>query len=143
MYILFLNVFKFLLVVKTVNTAFVTNGKYSTLNRFRSVVVMWMTLHVIFRLSNPPLSYVRVGRLSSIMFFFPQGGLWWTDYNSRTEWTGDFCSQIELDDMFCWGNTVNGELGFGGIEEERVLSPRELNFSKATNIKESEFRGLY
>ena len=38
MYIL--NVYKFLLVVKTIKTAFVTNGKYSTLNRFRSVVVM-------------------------------------------------------------------------------------------------------
>ncbi|GFG40937.1 hypothetical protein Cfor_04032 [Coptotermes formosanus] len=38
--------------------------------------------------------------------------------------------------MFCWGNTVNGELGLGGIEEEHILSPRELNFSKATNIKE-------
>jgi E3 ubiquitin-protein ligase HERC4 len=45
--------------------------------------------------------------------------------------------------MFCWGNTVNGELGLGGIEEEYILSPRELNFSKATNIKESEFCGLY
>jgi len=45
--------------------------------------------------------------------------------------------------MFCWGNTVNGELGLGGIEEEHVLSPREQNFSKATNIKGSEFRGLY
>jgi E3 ubiquitin-protein ligase HERC4 len=56
---------------------------------------------------------------------------------------GDLCSQIELDDMFCWGNTVNGELGLGGIDEEHILSPRELNFSKSTNIKESEFRGLY
>jgi E3 ubiquitin-protein ligase HERC4 len=45
--------------------------------------------------------------------------------------------------MFCWGNALNGELGLGGIEEEHVLSPRELGFSKATNIKESEFRGLY
>jgi len=40
MYILFWNVFKFLVVVKTINTALVTNGMYSTLNWFRSVVVM-------------------------------------------------------------------------------------------------------
>ena len=40
MYSLFWNVFIFLLVVKTINSAFVTNGKYSTLNRFRSVMVM-------------------------------------------------------------------------------------------------------
>jgi alpha-tubulin suppressor-like RCC1 family protein len=63
--------------------------------------------------------------------------------NSYTEWMGDFSSQTEAEDMFGWGNTVNGELGLGGIEEEHVLSPRELNFSKATNIKESEFGGLY
>ncbi|KAJ9585786.1 hypothetical protein L9F63_002423 [Diploptera punctata] len=39
-------------------------------------------------------------------------------------------------DMFCWGNTVNGELGLGGIEEEHILSPRELNFNQTTNIEE-------
>uniref|UniRef100_T1IPE6 HECT domain-containing protein n=1 Tax=Strigamia maritima TaxID=126957 RepID=T1IPE6_STRMM len=36
--------------------------------------------------------------------------------------------------MFCWGNTVNGELGLGGIEEEHVLTPRELQFSKAWEV---------
>jgi hypothetical protein len=44
--------------------------------------------------------------------------------------------------MFCWGNTVNGELGLGGIEEEHILLPRELNFNKATDIKDGEFDGL-
>ncbi|GLG99343.1 E3 ubiquitin-protein ligase Smurf1 [Gryllus bimaculatus] len=37
-------------------------------------------------------------------------------------------------DMFCWGNTVNGELGLGGIEEENILSPRELSFAKSTSV---------
>jgi hypothetical protein len=55
---------------------------------------------------------------------------------------GDLPSKSEFDDMFCWGNTVNGELGLGGIEEEHILLPRELNFNKTTNIKEGEFNGL-
>nr|CAD7462118.1 unnamed protein product [Timema tahoe] len=38
--------------------------------------------------------------------------------------------------MFGWGNTVNGELGLGGIEEEQILSPRELKFSKATQVQQ-------
>lgn len=38
--------------------------------------------------------------------------------------------------MFCWGNTVNGELGLGGIEENHVLSPEEItNFDSIKNIK--------
>jgi hypothetical protein len=53
----------------------------------------------------------------------------------------DLPSQSEFD-MFCWGNTVNGELGLGGIEEEHILLPRELNFNQTTNIKEGEFNGL-
>ncbi|PNF22147.1 putative E3 ubiquitin-protein ligase HERC4 [Cryptotermes secundus] len=61
--------------------------------------------------------------------------LWWKDQNSSAEWMGDFPLQSESD-MFCWGNTVNGELGLGGIEEEHILLPRELNFNKTTNIKE-------
>jgi E3 ubiquitin-protein ligase HERC4 len=56
---------------------------------------------------------------------------------------GDLASQFQLDDMFCWGNTVNGELGLGGIEEEHILAPRELNFKKTTNIKEGEFNKLF
>ncbi|XP_063237913.1 probable E3 ubiquitin-protein ligase HERC4 [Bacillus rossius redtenbacheri] len=38
--------------------------------------------------------------------------------------------------MLCWGNSVNGELGLGGIEEEQIFSPRELKFVKATEIKQ-------
>lgn len=38
--------------------------------------------------------------------------------------------------MFCWGSTVHGELGLGGIEEELITVPRELNFEKATQIVE-------
>ncbi|CAG2064705.1 unnamed protein product [Timema podura] len=41
-----------------------------------------------------------------------------------------------LGEMFGWGNTVNGELGLGGIEEEQILSPRELKFSKATQVQQ-------
>lgn len=38
--------------------------------------------------------------------------------------------------MFCWGNTVNGELGLGGIEENHILSPEEItNFESINNIK--------
>lgn len=38
--------------------------------------------------------------------------------------------------MFCWGNTVNGELGLGGIEENHILSPAEItNFESINNIK--------
>lgn len=38
--------------------------------------------------------------------------------------------------MFCWGNTVNGELGLGGIEENHILSPEEItNFESVNNIK--------
>lgn len=28
--------------------------------------------------------------------------------------------------MYCWGKSVNGELGLGGIEEEQISAPREL-----------------
>lgn len=38
--------------------------------------------------------------------------------------------------MFCWGNTVNGELGLGGIEANHVLSPEEIkNFQSIQAIK--------
>ncbi|XP_073978964.1 HECT and RLD domain containing E3 ubiquitin ligase 4 isoform X2 [Rhodnius prolixus] len=57
----------------------------------------------------------------------------------------DLCSnKYEEDDltdsgtlsvMFCWGNTANGELGLGGIEEEHILSPRELKFTHSTSIR--------
>ncbi|KAK9506239.1 hypothetical protein O3M35_008210 [Rhynocoris fuscipes] len=37
--------------------------------------------------------------------------------------------------MFCWGNTSNGELGLGGIEEEYVLTPREVKFTHSDSIR--------
>lgn len=38
--------------------------------------------------------------------------------------------------MYCWGNTINGELGLGGIEENYILSPTEIvNFENINNIK--------
>lgn len=40
--------------------------------------------------------------------------------------------------MFCWGSTVHGELGLGGIEDENILVPRELDFKKATQVEHSK-----
>lgn len=40
----------------------------------------------------------------------------------------------EAQAMYCWGNTANGELGLGGIEEQHILAPREVNFS-GSNVK--------
>ena len=37
--------------------------------------------------------------------------------------------------MFCWGSTVHGELGLGGIEDETILVPRKVDFSRATAIE--------
>ncbi|XP_076648302.1 HECT and RLD domain containing E3 ubiquitin ligase 4 [Halictus rubicundus] len=39
-------------------------------------------------------------------------------------------------DMFCWGSTIHGELGLGGIEDENILSPREVDFIKAAEIEQ-------
>lgn len=39
-------------------------------------------------------------------------------------------------DMFCWGSTIHGELGLGGIEDENILIPRELDFKKAAEIQQ-------
>ncbi|XP_074114666.1 HECT and RLD domain containing E3 ubiquitin ligase 4 isoform X1 [Cotesia typhae] len=40
-------------------------------------------------------------------------------------------------DMFCWGSTVHGELGLGGLEEEIINVPREVtDFKQATEIKD-------
>lgn len=41
---------------------------------------------------------------------------------------------IQLE-MFCWGNTANGELGLGGIEDSQILSPRELLFKDVNQVK--------
>ncbi|XP_043466153.1 probable E3 ubiquitin-protein ligase HERC4 isoform X1 [Leptopilina heterotoma] len=39
-------------------------------------------------------------------------------------------------EMFCWGSTVHGELGLGGIEEENILSPRAVDFIKAPEVEQ-------
>lgn len=39
--------------------------------------------------------------------------------------------------MYCWGSTVHGELGLGGIEEEQILKPTALTWSlveRVTNV---------
>lgn len=36
--------------------------------------------------------------------------------------------------MYCWGNTVHGELGVGGIEEEHILIPRKLHFNHSGDV---------
>lgn len=41
--------------------------------------------------------------------------------------------------MFCWGNTANGELGLGGIEDQHILAPREVQFRHGDNINKSNF----
>lgn len=41
-------------------------------------------------------------------------------------------------DMFCWGNTANGELGLGGIEDHHILAPRELTFEQVNQVKYGE-----
>lgn len=40
--------------------------------------------------------------------------------------------------MFGWGSTVHGELGLGGIENENILIPHELDFKKASEIQQSK-----
>lgn len=38
--------------------------------------------------------------------------------------------------MFAWGNTTNGELGLGGIEDEQILTPRQLEWFGADDVTE-------
>ncbi|XP_012221196.1 probable E3 ubiquitin-protein ligase HERC4 isoform X2 [Linepithema humile] len=38
--------------------------------------------------------------------------------------------------MFCWGSTIHGELGLGGIEDENIFMPREVDFSETNNIEQ-------
>ncbi|XP_039277120.1 probable E3 ubiquitin-protein ligase HERC4 isoform X2 [Nilaparvata lugens] len=45
-----------------------------------------------------------------------------------------FCLSTTTASMFCWGNTTNGELGLGGIEDQHILVPRELNFKEANKV---------
>lgn len=36
--------------------------------------------------------------------------------------------------MFVWGSTIHGQLGLGGIEEEHVLTPANLDWYGAKNV---------
>lgn len=36
--------------------------------------------------------------------------------------------------MFAWGSTINGELGLGGIEDEHILTPRQLEWFGAKDV---------
>ncbi|XP_011882075.1 PREDICTED: probable E3 ubiquitin-protein ligase HERC4 isoform X2 [Vollenhovia emeryi] len=36
--------------------------------------------------------------------------------------------------MYCWGTTIHGELGLGGIEDENIFMPREVDFAEAKDI---------
>lgn len=38
--------------------------------------------------------------------------------------------------MFCWGSTIHGELGLGGIEDENIFMPRQVDFAKANEIEQ-------
>ncbi|XP_055530268.1 probable E3 ubiquitin-protein ligase HERC4 isoform X2 [Wyeomyia smithii] len=38
--------------------------------------------------------------------------------------------------IYCWGNSVHGELGLGGIEEEQVMLPREMSWCHATSLQQ-------
>lgn len=49
-------------------------------------------------------------------------------------------SEVDICIMFCWGNTANGELGLGGIEEPHVMVPRELKFNHSHSVKTSEYQ---
>ncbi|XP_068967213.1 probable E3 ubiquitin-protein ligase HERC4 [Bombus flavifrons] len=45
-------------------------------------------------------------------------------------------SLLKKEDMFCWGSTRHGELGLGGIEDEIILIPCEVDFKKASEIQQ-------
>lgn len=36
--------------------------------------------------------------------------------------------------MYCWGSTVHGELGLGGIEQDQIFSPIEHTFKYASSV---------
>ncbi|XP_017798859.1 PREDICTED: probable E3 ubiquitin-protein ligase HERC4 [Habropoda laboriosa] len=44
-------------------------------------------------------------------------------------------SSIKIN-MFCWGSNIHGELGLGGIEEETILTPSEVDFKTASEIEQ-------
>lgn len=41
--------------------------------------------------------------------------------------------------LFGWGNTVDGELGLGGIEDQHILVPRQIIFHDSENIKHGTY----
>lgn len=41
--------------------------------------------------------------------------------------------------VFGWGNTVDGELGLGGIEDQYILAPRQITFHDSENIKHGNY----
>lgn len=55
------------------------------------------------------------------------------------------CPLIALQkNMFCWGSSIHGELGLGGIEDEHILVPREVDFQKSTEVTYSKtFISIY
>lgn len=55
-----------------------------------------------------------------------------TDENNLTAKRFKICKR-----MFCWGSTVHGELGLGGIEDENIFMPRQVDFAKANEVEQS------
>ncbi|XP_063703150.1 probable E3 ubiquitin-protein ligase HERC4 isoform X2 [Culicoides brevitarsis] len=39
--------------------------------------------------------------------------------------------------VYCWGSTENGELGLGGIEDEQILVPRNMQWEEAARLKQA------
>ncbi|KRT83036.1 Regulator of chromosome condensation repeat containing protein [Oryctes borbonicus] len=39
--------------------------------------------------------------------------------------------------MFAWGSTIHGELGLGGIEDEHILAPRNLDWHQAAEVTQA------
>jgi E3 ubiquitin-protein ligase HERC4 len=56
-------------------------------------------------------------------------------YNNEIHSLLTFASNVK--NMYCWGRTIHGELGLGGIEDENILIPRKLDFQKASEVKQS------
>ncbi|XP_055608814.1 probable E3 ubiquitin-protein ligase HERC4 isoform X2 [Uranotaenia lowii] len=45
--------------------------------------------------------------------------------------------------IYCWGSTVHGELGLGGIEEEQVMTPREMEWTHSGNLRQAVCGGTH
>lgn len=62
-------------------------------------------------------------------------------FNSSLDWQ---CVRFPYESLiFGWGNTVDGELGLGGIEEHRILFPRQVKFHNSENIKYGNYLNLH